>query len=48
MEIGELGGAVELDGGGVAEGVEDAEESVGNWKRENGNWGIAVESKSWI
>jgi hypothetical protein len=29
MEIGELDGAVEFDGGGVAEGVEDAEQQVG-------------------
>ena len=34
MEIGKSGGAVEFDGGGVAEGVEDAER-VG-WKLETG------------
>lgn len=37
---GKLRGAVEFDGGGVAEGVEDAEHQVGgdeSWKWEMGN-----------
>jgi hypothetical protein len=33
---GELGGAVEFDGGGVAERVEDAEHV--SWKVEKGKW----------
>ena len=37
MEVGKSGGAVEFDGGGVAEGVEDAEHQVGGDGVENGN-----------
>jgi hypothetical protein len=40
-DFGWLGGGAEFDGGGVAEGVEDAEHEVGgdgSWELETGKW----------
>jgi hypothetical protein len=50
---GELGGAVEFDCGGVAEGVEDAEHQVGgdeSWKWETGKWKLGNRGRigAWI